>query len=157
VTIAASNCWNEGQSHDFIGGKCMHCGRVELDDQLERGVEHLRRKIATELETPEFDALLDDLTLQVEHESIEPSEYDKRVRDFARSLERRLSLAQTEIKGHMRIEDELKFRIAELEKLLRKIMACPRSDPNRGKGRWFSVMAKTGLIERIAEALKDRA
>lgn len=33
--------------------------------------------------------------------------------DFARSLERRLSLAQTEIKGHMRVVDELK---AELEK-----------------------------------------
>ena len=42
--------------------------------------------------------------------------------DFARSLERRLSLAQTEIKGHMRVEDahrkntEAQARIAELEK-----------------------------------------
>jgi hypothetical protein len=52
---------------------------------------------------------------------------------------------------------EAQARIAELEKLLREIMVCPRSDPNRGKGRWFSVMAKTDLVERIDAALKSRA
>jgi hypothetical protein len=38
--------------------------------------------------------------------------------EFARELERRLSLAETMNKGHMRIEDELKERIVELEKEL---------------------------------------
>jgi hypothetical protein len=46
--------------------------------------------------------------------------------DIARSLLREaataLSLAQTEIKGHMRVEDELKVRVAALEKALDHIL-----------------------------------
>jgi hypothetical protein len=142
------------------------------------------RPAAPESETPETDAHLSHLNLPDGNKVGIPIETVA----LLKSLERRLSLAQAEIKGYMRVVDELrrdlqlaiahdrqpyptaaayetlceshrkaKARIAELEKLLREIMACPRSDPNRGKGRWFSVMAKTALIERINDALKSRA
>jgi hypothetical protein len=109
---AAPDCWSEGQSHDFVGGKCLRCGKDERDDQLERGVEYLRRKFAPESETLRCDAVQQDM-----EQSTNPIEYrHHQYLDLARQLERELNLAQTEIKGHMRVGDDLQVRIAELEK-----------------------------------------
>jgi transcriptional accessory protein Tex/SPT6 len=57
------------------------------------------RSAAPEPETPEVD------------EALRDGRHIGKLVILARSLERRLSLAQTEIKGHMRVEDELKEQL----------------------------------------------
>jgi len=67
-------------------------------------------------ETPETDALCNeqDADFIPNWECVRGQKEE--IRKLARSLERRLSLAQTEIKGHMRIQDELKAQLVAWEK-----------------------------------------
>lgn len=64
-------------------------------------------------ESPEIDALIECHRTEIPARS--PLIQVTELIEHARSLERRLSLAQTEIKGHMKMEDELKAELAEYQ------------------------------------------
>jgi hypothetical protein len=78
-------------------------------------------------------------------------------RHLAYKLEHQYALAQAEIKGHMRVEDELKARIAELEKDV-AVGAYVRKHLAGGPQHIVdSMVISQRDLDAIDAALKDRA
>src|SRR5258706_9326426 len=81
---------------------CPECGMPEKCKRMEVC------QLTPGSDTPETDALGAKWVTRERGAGFTISPEASELYEHARSLERRLALAQTEIKGHMRVEDELK-------------------------------------------------
>jgi hypothetical protein len=107
------------------------------------------RPAAPESETPLTNAIWDMVWSDDFDGSLPDTLYD-----HARSLERRLSLTQAEIKGHMRVKDDLEVQI----KRLGKDLACAQANFHVTNQAYVKADAdRTQAQARVAELEKAAA